>query len=558
MNISRYIFHYYKFLIAIGLFLITGCEPRIAGSISETGNGGLTGTIVDLQGHSTGNTKVTLLPADYDPIKDTAAVSIDTTDNNGTYFFSNITNGAYSILARNLSNGTMVLIQEIHINDDTIQLVPDTLRSPGSITTMLPPDATLSNGYVFIPGTLIYKQLNGLRDSVILDSIPTGVVKSVSYSSTDRSVVMDIRFNVRIVSEKTTRILNPEWKHSSTLILNTSTSGANITGTVENFPVLVRLNSSNFIFSQAQSNGADIMFTNSANVFIPCEIEHWDFENSLAEIWVKVDTINGNDSTQSLRMYWGNDNASGKLNNTSVFDTSAGFQGNWHLGETDSVVLDATANAYHGNAHNTSAVTGIIGKAHRFNGTSSIIRMNGTGGQSKLSFPMDGYYTLSAWVYHEKLADSMTYLIAGKGELHYFIKSFDLGLSTSQKAHQWEFSEFHENNVWQASSFVPATTGSWVYLTGVREGNNEYLYVNGNLVMDGYKILGTQQGTLPRDTTDDFTIGGFLRPVTNWNQGFAYFNGIIDEVNVSSKSRNADWIKLCYMNQKTEDVLVKW
>jgi hypothetical protein len=35
-----------------------------------------------------------------------------------------------------------------------------------------------------------------------------------------------------------------------------------------------------------------------------------------------------------------------------------------------------------------------------------------------------------------------------------------------------------------------------------------------------------------------------------------FFKGGIDEVRVMSVMPDADWIKLCYMNQKSEDLLV--
>jgi hypothetical protein len=37
-----------------------------------------------------------------------------------------------------------------------------------------------------------------------------------------------------------------------------------------------------------------------------------------------------------------------------------------------------------------------------------------------------------------------------------------------------------------------------------------------------------------------------------------YFGGKIDEVRVSSTALSADWIKLCYMNQKESDMLVRF
>ncbi|NLG17817.1 MAG: LamG domain-containing protein, partial [Fibrobacter sp.] len=38
----------------------------------------------------------------------------------------------------------------------------------------------------------------------------------------------------------------------------------------------------------------------------------------------------------------------------------------------------------------------------------------------------------------------------------------------------------------------------------------------------------------------------------------ASFDGLFDEVVIASKTRSADWVKLCYMNQKEKDVLVTW
>jgi hypothetical protein len=37
-----------------------------------------------------------------------------------------------------------------------------------------------------------------------------------------------------------------------------------------------------------------------------------------------------------------------------------------------------------------------------------------------------------------------------------------------------------------------------------------------------------------------------------------YFAGRIDEARVSAAAETADWIKLCYMNQKEQNVLVRW
>jgi hypothetical protein len=558
MTFCRYILHPFSILFAFGLALILGCDPKVAGSISETGNGGVAGAIVDQNGVSAGRTQVKLIPVDYDPVKDTAAISIDTTDSQGKYAFSKIDAGDYVVLAHHLDKKTSVLIKGIHVGEDTCIVAPDTLKLPGSIKTMLPSNANAANGYVYIPGSGISKFLDDQNDFVILDSVPSGAISALLYSSTNSTEVNVIRYGVRVLPQDTTLIWNPVWKYNRKFILNTSSSGANVTGAVTDFPVLIRLNSDNFDFSEAKPTGADIRFTKPDNTFLHYEIERWDSGNKLAEIWVKVDTVRGGDSTQSLLMYWGNDKATDSSNSMAVFDTTNGFQGVWHLGETDSLASDATANRYNGTGYFTSPVDGMIGSAQHFNGVSSYIRMKGTAPQSRLNFPMDGHYMVSAWVNHDTLADSMAYLIAGKGEHQYFIKNFDLALSTPQHQHQWEFTEFHENNIWHAVTFSPTPAKTWSYLVGIRDGSNQYLYIDGALVMEGYKLFGTGNTVTPRDTSDDFSIGAFLHPTSDWNQGYAYFQGTIDEVNVSSMPRSADWIKLCYMNQKKPDALVKW
>ena len=37
-----------------------------------------------------------------------------------------------------------------------------------------------------------------------------------------------------------------------------------------------------------------------------------------------------------------------------------------------------------------------------------------------------------------------------------------------------------------------------------------------------------------------------------------YWNGKIDEVRVEKVARSADWIKLCFMNQREDDKLVRF
>jgi len=106
----------------------------------------------------------------------------------------------------------------------------------------------------------------------------------------------------------------------------TEQSGNNLT----NYQVLVELNSTNFDFSHAQTNGEDIRFTDASGNFLSYWIEDWDAVNESAKVWVKVASIPANSSTV-IYMYYGNSSLSSLSDGDSVFEFFDDF-------ETDSFV----------------------------------------------------------------------------------------------------------------------------------------------------------------------------------------------------------------------------
>ena len=73
-----------------------------------------------------------------------------------------------------------------------------------------------------------------------------------------------------------------QWNYSQEIII-TENAGKTLT----DYPVPVGLNSSNFNFSKAKSDGSDIRFF-SENKTLNYWIETWDPENEEAVIWVKI------------------------------------------------------------------------------------------------------------------------------------------------------------------------------------------------------------------------------------------------------------------------------
>lgn len=158
---------------------------------------------------------------------------------------------------------------------------------------------------MFIAGTLIFKRFDGL-DNVVLDSVPASVIAAVSYAAPNTTQPMVIRYRVSVQSGATTTIDNPSWKYAQRLYLNTASTGADISGNVTKFPIIVRLASSASCFDDAPSDGNDFMFTKSNNVPLPYERERWDVAQRKAEFWTQLDTVFGNNDTQYITMYWGN------------------------------------------------------------------------------------------------------------------------------------------------------------------------------------------------------------------------------------------------------------
>jgi PKD repeat protein len=338
------------------------------------------------------------------------------------------------------------------------------------------------------------------------------------------------------------------WIYSGVIKLNTTAAG--VTTNVTNFPVLIRLTSANFNgFSIALAGGADIRFSKSDGVTpLNFQIQRWDATNRVAEIWVKVDTVYGSNSTQSIKMYWGNASAAQASSGPAVFDTTNGFQGVWHLSEaTNATALDATINGYNGTPGGATVpadVAGVIARAKYFDGASSSFVMNNTA-SGKLNFPQSGTYTLSAWANPSVLGASGIFSdICNKSDLQY-----NLCINDQPTGNTWEMTEFESNVGWQSTrSTAAAVVNAWHYITGIRNGANQYMYVDGVLV--GSTIVPTANA-VARDETRNVGVGALTNTtISDW------FHGTIEEVRMENTARSADWVKLCFQNQQATQALV--
>ncbi|RLG66798.1 hypothetical protein DRN89_00090, partial [archaeon] len=108
--------------------------------------------------------------------------------------------------------------------------------------------------------------------------------------------------------------LNRNFKYRRAIKI-TEQSGSDLT----DYQVLIELNSTNFDFSHAQTNGEDIRFADTDGNLLSYWIEEWDSVNKKAKVWVKVPSIPANSSVE-IWMYYGNPKLTSASDGEATFD----------------------------------------------------------------------------------------------------------------------------------------------------------------------------------------------------------------------------------------------
>ncbi len=533
------------------LFLRCVAGP-ITGGTADTGNARVAGILVHDNGTAAKNALVRCIPSDYiHGLSRKDLIHIVYTNENGEYVFNKLDFGEYVISAVDTSELTRCMISNTIVKDDSITLQVDTLQTTGTIKIPIPDKAEFSNGFFYIPGTTIVSQPSNSTTTgfVSLDSVPAGTVPTVNFTTGTDTLQKEIRYNVDVRSSDTSVIYNLQWQYSQTITINTTSGGADVAGTVTSFPLLVRLTGSVFTFKNATANGYDLFFAKQDNTILPHEFERWDPSTETATLWVKVDTIYGN-SLQQLVLYYGNSNTLSPLF-VPVFDTSNRYMGVWHLNESASAA-DASVHRFTGVRNNAlPGINGVINNAQLFSDSSTYCEMG------NILNPGLSDFTVSAWV---RRADTGLQTIAAKSIGGYPSKTYGWSLSFDQYNQLHAYIATDTATSWSDSSgfYMLYSTAiirdltSWHHVAVVfdRSGNtSSRLYIDGESVP--YTYSGDMNSVTQISNTSAFRIG-------TESDGNYPFKGAIDECTIAFTARSADWIKLCYMNQRKENKLVSF
>jgi len=298
---------------------------------------------------------------------------------------------------------------------------------------------------------------------------------------------------------------NKDWKQRTAITLNTTAGGVPTQQAVTGMTVPVRLHSGNFDFLSAKADGSDLrVIAGDDKTPLKFWIERFDTLNELGVLWVQVPAITPGSDKNTFYVYAGDDNAPAQTPDTAVFD--AATLAVFHFSEKDGSAPDQS-----GTVKATAAVpvevNGLIGPSAHITGTAAIWPAS-----DRIKVAAGGAVTLSLWAKPEAVAGTLLSMGPIKVSLANGAVSADVG------------------TVNVPGGQLPPATWSQIALT--LGGGRATVYVN-----------GAQTGQA------DLASVPALEGEIHAGEGY---QGLIDELEIATTARSAEWIKLAYAAQSAD------
>jgi biopolymer transport protein ExbB len=300
------------------------------------------------------------------------------------------------------------------------------------------------------------------------------------------------------------------------LVIDTTATGVEVKDELTQVPVLVRLHSGNFTFTEAQPDGSDLhFFAADGKTPLPAQVENFDAANELANVWLLMPKVAAHGKTP-LVMTWGGDKAVAAPAGP-VQDPAAVFT--FRFAQAD-VLKDSTTNAIAATSAAAKSVpTGPIGAAVALDGGAGIALAS----SPALKLPASAGFTFSAWV---KPADVTT---AAAGLLA--LPAAGNGLRIGLAAGKLEVTL----GAASVSASLPLKPAVWQHVAVVANAGKVTLYVDG---------IETGAGNLAlTDVAGDALIG----------RGFG---GEMDEVALVAAGRSPAYVTLQALGQAADSPLL--
>ena len=320
---------------------------------------------------------------------------------------------------------------------------------------------------------------------------------------------------------------NNDWKYRKEIGFDLTPAGADIAGTPQDVPVLVRLSLANFsYFTDTKPDGSDFRLVASDDKTpLKFHFEKYDPQNQMALLWVRVPQITGGSKTDKIYAYYGNPDAASAADVPSTYDASQSLV--LSFSEASGPPLDSTA--YKNNPTVSTAVlspAGLISGDAKFSGKESIT----VPATASLRLLPNQGFTASAWLRIEQAQQAVVFALSDQG------KSLELAVDGSRMVARAAL-DGAPVTVTQSSGLA---LSQWHHVALTAGDGKLTLFVDGVVAGSAPVTLTEVGGT--------FTIGAA--------NGARFLTGDLDEVEVSKVARSAQWIKASARGQGMDANLV--
>jgi biopolymer transport protein ExbB len=302
---------------------------------------------------------------------------------------------------------------------------------------------------------------------------------------------------------------NAEFKQRTKITLNTSANGVELREALSGTVVPVRLHSGNFDFLAAKPDGADLrVVAGDDKTPLKFTVERFDSTNELAVLWVQVPALAPGSAQNNLYVYAGSEKASSEAPAVLAEPAAAAV---FHFADPGGSGVDHTG-TLRADAQSAVEPNGLIGASARLKGVAMRWPAN-----ERVTAAAGGAYTVNLWVKPENLDGTLfaqgplsLRLVAGKPTL-------SLGSTRA------------------AGGALPPT--AWAHLVLTVAAGKGVLYVN------GAQAAQFEAGPTAPAIEGPFSVG----------EGFT---GLVDELQVATTARSAEWVKFTHAAQSADARLV--
>ena len=303
------------------------------------------------------------------------------------------------------------------------------------------------------------------------------------------------------------------------------------------FPVLLTLTET---WLKSKANAGDVVRDDGFDIYFSAdsagaqrlahEVESYAPDTGALLAWVKLPSLA---ATTTFYIHYGDTTIT-----TTQAMPAAVWSGGFEMVSHMTTSADATTKAATVNASTGPAMTGKIGSALSFNGTTHAIDY---GSDAEVDNVFTGGGTIEAWIRPASSGENGYGRILSKENMTGWLFTVDNNNVTSSFSFQHNGST--EAGGWRAPSNT-LSANVWHQLIVVYDkdsaANNAVLFVDGASVTSTRFIDAS--GTMQSDGDSTLYVGN--RPA-----GDRAYDGLIDEVRMSSVSRSSDWILTQYRTQ---------